>query len=203
MKNSLALLGLFVVAFLFLAPAALADAVCVAGPSCPGFSPTPLGPISAVEGVQGVLPGGALVTAGDVLLQEPGPPPITCTPSAPGSCSDILRFFDIGNGMATSFLLFSDDPGTEPSDFGIPVTVQANNFTLLEVGGVLYTAGNASYLILSDTASGADTPEPGGVALMGAGIAALLLLKVRKPGDRHHRPRGPKPGPWDGCVSPH
>jgi len=138
MKFSLPLARLSFLALMLWTPGVFADAICSAGPTCPGFFPTTLGPLSAVEGVQGVLPVGVFVTAGDVLLMDVGGP--LCSAAAPTFCSDVLRFFDIGNGTAQFYLLFSDDPGTEPPDTGIPLPIQANNFKMDEVGGPLYTA---------------------------------------------------------------
>ena len=177
MTRSAPLRLLPLIAFVFCTSTAFADAVCVAGPvACPGFllSGGTLGPITAVEGVQGSLPGGVFVTAGDVLLVDTGGGG-SCTPAAPDACSDILRFFDIGNGTSTFFLLFSDNPGTEPPDVGIPVTIHPVNFTMDEVGGPFYTAGGATYLIASDTTPGTDTPEPGTIWPIGAAWAVYWL----------------------------
>ncbi len=176
MKISLSLGRLPFLALMLWTPTAFADAVCTLGPSCPGYSPTPLGPLPAVEGVQGVLPAGVFVTAGDVLLTDLSDTPNPCSATAPAFCSDMLRFFDIGNGTAQFYFLYSDDPGTEPSDTGIPTSVQANNFTMDEVGGPLYTAGGASYLIMSDTTPGPDVPEPSTLLLMGSAVTIFLLL---------------------------
>jgi hypothetical protein len=177
MKLSLSLGRLSFLALMLWTPAAFADAVCTAGPSCPGYSPTPLGPLPAVEGIQGVLPSGVFVTAGDVLLTDLSEivPPPPCSATAPTFCSDVLRFFDIGNGTAHFYLLFSDNPGTEPPDTGLPPSIQANNFTMDEVGGPLYTAGGASYLIMSDTTPSADVPEPSTLLFMGLVTVFLLL----------------------------
>jgi hypothetical protein len=195
MRIPLPLTPLRYLALLFWATTAFADAVCTLGPTgCPGFFAGTIGPLPAVEGVQQILPGGIFVTAGDVLLKEinDSPAPLPCTPADPSLCSDVLRFIDIGNGTAQFYILLSDNPGTEPPDTGIPFPIQAVNFTMDEVGGPFYTAGGATYFIMSDTAPGPDVPEPGtlGTVVSAAGIGILLLFRstriTRRKGDRIH-----------------
>ena len=185
MKIPLPLTRLRYVALLLWSSAAFADAVCTFGPTaCPGFFPGTIGPLPAVEGVQQILPGGIFVTAGDVLLRDfnDSLAPLPCTPADPSLCSDVLRFFDIGNGTAQFYMLLSDNPGTEPPDTGIPFPIQMVNFTMDEVGGPLYTAGGATYFIMSDTATGGDVPEPGTLGLVvSAAIGFLLLIRSTPP----------------------
>ena len=125
------------------------------------------------------------MVAGDVLLGDAGVAG-PCSPLLPSGCSDVLRFFNNGDGTSSAYLLLSDDPGTEPSDTGIPVTIQPVNFTMDEVGGPLYTAGGATYLIASDTVPNADTPEPATWWLTG-GACLMSWLSIA---GRRERPQG-------------
>jgi hypothetical protein len=180
MKLSLSVGRLSFFALMLWGSAAFGDALCTLGPPCPGYSPLPIGTLPAIEGVQGILPPGIFVTAGDVLLRDLGETsvPLPCSATQSSSCSDVLRFFDIGDGTAHFYLLYSDNPGTEPPDTGLPLPIQANNFTMDEVGGPLYTAGGVTYDILSDTTPGGDVPEPASVVLLTTGL--LFAIGCRK-----------------------
>ena len=145
---------------------AFADAICLLA-SCPGAplsSPFP-GPISVFEGQNILL---ALpVVPGDTLLYEDAALTI-----GPG---DLLRFFSGG-----PIFLFSDNPGTEPPDTGIP-PFGTNIFSMFEGPAVpiVYTAGlpgaQNTYLIFSDFDATPDVPEPGTVILIGTGLITLVL----------------------------
>jgi hypothetical protein len=115
-----------------------------------------------------------LVVPGDTVLFED--PAFTII-------SDVLRFFPGG-----PVLLYSDDPGTEPSDLGIP-PLGTNTFFMTELPAepIVYTAGapggQNTYLINSDVSAGPDVPEPAGamLALLGCGA---LAWKARRPRQR-------------------
>src|SRR5260370_10748324 len=122
---------------------AFADAMCVTGSTggaCPGFF---AGPPFAVpflpvpEGFpQVILPDGVFVTAGDVLVfDDPG---MTIL-------GDVLRFPDIGGGIAHFVILMSD--ASDPVDTCLPSSFQANTFPMIETAPAptLYTAGPACH----------------------------------------------------------
>lgn len=162
---------------------AFADAMCVTGSTggpCPGFF---AGPPFAVpflpvpEGLaQMALPAGVFVTAGDVLVfDDPG---MTIL-------GDVLRFPDIGGGMA-HFVILLSDPG-DPEDTGLPASFQANTFSMIENAGgpTLYTAGPGGqvYNILSDSEIVPDVPEPGTLSLVAlAGSCwAIRIAHLKRP----------------------
>ena len=158
------------------ATTAIADAVCpFAG--CPG-APLPAAgalpaPLSVPEGQNIFL--GALVVPGDTVLLD-----------ADGSIGDVLRFFAGG-----CVFLYSDNPGTEPIDTGIP-PLGANVFTMPEAAetppfvAAKYVAGapglQNTYFVLSDTSLVPDIPEPQPFVLLGLGLAVLGLTRRRHAG---------------------
>jgi hypothetical protein len=141
---------------------AFAGAVCTVGPSCPGFSATPLPFIPPVfEGQTMPLP--APVTAGDVVVYDD--PQMTII-------SDVLRFIPGAGGMATSYILYSDPP--DPEDLGIPLLL-ANQFLMVETAPLTYTAGPNTYPINSDIETGPpDVPEPSSMTLAAIGFGLML-----------------------------
>jgi hypothetical protein len=110
----------------------------------------------------------APVVPGDAILYED---------LALTNISDILRFF-----LGGPIFLFSDDPGTEPEDTGIP-TPGTNIFKLFEgpAEPIIYTAGapgaQNTYLILSDVADTGDVPEPGVGGMVLLGLATIALKR--------------------------
>lgn len=151
---------------------AFADAMCLFA-TCPGAPLSPgtvlPGPVSVFEGQQFVL--AAPVVPGDtVLFDGPGL-------AFPG---DVLRFFSGG-----PIFLFSDDPGTEPEDTGLPL-LGTNVFSMVEGPSVptLYTAGppgaQNTYFIFSDVSIGPDVPEPRTAVLVALGVIAVALGFIRR-----------------------
>jgi hypothetical protein len=152
---------------------ASADAICALatcpGAPLPGVGPFPA-PVSVAEGQNFIL--SEPVITGDVNLLE-----------ADGSISDVLRFSAGG-----AVLLYSDDPGTEPSDLGIPVNIPPI-FSMSEtadtaLGAPIYTAGMAGdqnvYYVLSDVNPAPDVPELETWAMMLVGFAGLGLVWRRR-----------------------
>jgi hypothetical protein len=153
-----------------------ADAVCISfvtiAAGCPGApvgSPNAVQPIFVSEGLNTVflsLP----VFIGDVIVHDGG--------SLTGPIGDILRF--LAGGPVN---LYSDDPGTEPADTGIPPS-GSPAFDMTETGAILYTAFNGAasnaYLIGSDFDSGSETPEPGTLILIGLGGGFLAFSRSRE-----------------------
>lgn len=151
-----------------------ADAVCsmatCPGAPLPGFGPLP-GPIFIPEGQNGFL--GISVVAGDTALTD-----------ADGSIGDVLRF--LGGGAV---FLFSDNPGTEPADIGIPL-LGTNVFFMAEAAetppftAAKYVAGapgsQNTYFVLSDVGKGPDIPEPQTIVLVGLGMAILVFTRRRQ-----------------------
>ena len=94
---------------------------------------------------------------------------------------DVLRFPDIGGGMA-HFVILLSDPG-DPEDTGLPATFQANTFSMTENAGgpTLYTAGPAGpvYNILSDSEVVPDVPEPGAFSLLALAVICGAYWKRR------------------------
>jgi len=157
--------------------AAFADALCITGSTggpCPGFFSGPPFAVPFLPVPEGfpqlTLPPGVFVTAGDVLIfDDPG---MTIL-------GDVLRFPDIGGGIAHFALLYSDP--SDPEDIGLPVTFQPNTFSMVENAGgpTLYTAGPAGqvYNILSDAETVSDVPEPGTFFLMAlAGFCCVIRI---------------------------
>jgi len=166
----------------FVPSIASADAVC-AGAGCPGTvfpvgSPPFAVPFLAVPESLGqtALPPGVLVVAGDVLVYDD--PGMTIL-------GDILRFPNLGTGLA-GFVILLSDPG-DPNDTGLPPPsgFQPNTFSMTENAGgpTLYTAGPTGqvYNILSDSESVPDVPEPATFSLMMlGGLAGLIRLRRAK-----------------------
>ena len=126
---------------------------------------------------QSILPAGVFVAAGDVLVYDD--PAMTIL-------GDILRFPDMGGGVA-HFVILLSDPG-DPEDTGLPSSFQPNTFSMTEnTGGpTLYTAmpSGQVYDILSDSEIVPDVAaEPATfslVVLAGLGwLARLARLKMR------------------------
>jgi hypothetical protein len=177
----------FLLLSLCLAPA-FADAICTTGSTggaCPGFFAgppfaTPFLPVPEALN-QFILPPGVFVVAGDVLVYDD--PGFTIL-------GDVLRFPDIGGGIAHFVILLSDPP--DPEDTGLPISFQANTFSMTENAGgpTLYTAGPGGqvYNILSDAESVPDArvPEPGTFPIMGlAGLCwAIWSVPSKRPASR-------------------
>jgi len=118
---------------------------------------------------------------GDVVLNE-----------ATGGSSDLLRFWASATSGNVGVYFYSDtDGGVDAlADIGLPTLENTNVVTLNEVSlplggfGAVYkphssqpgfAAGfDITYTFISDA------PEPGSLALVGAGAAALLLLRRRR-----------------------
>ena len=163
-----------------------------ANESCASFSiltPFPSGPIifsgplpcvKATDPISGIkkVPTFTLpiaVTAGDVLVLEPGMPT--------GRVTDLLRFIpNQPDGSSTQMAFFSD------SDVVMPSLLQSNNMTVTEVGteasnfnvfGFFILTGNsvADYHMTSDL----HVPEPASIFLLttGAGILGLTAWRRR------------------------
>jgi len=119
---------------------------------------------------QSILPPGIFVVAGDVLVYDD--PAMTIL-------GDILRFPDLGGGVA-HFVILLSDPG-DPADTGLPPPsgFQPNTFSMTEDAGgpTLYTAGPSGqvYDILSDSESVPDAPEPTTFALVAMAAMAYLM----------------------------
>jgi hypothetical protein len=132
------------------------------------------------------------LTAGDVILTEPGDASVT---------SDIIRFNPAGTGdnpnYDASLLIYSDedDKTLSLADGPFPTDLYANQLTLPEEGsegddGILYepTPGQpgfvdgfqATYLVFSDGTFAA--PEPSSVAVFGIGALcfAAFVLRARR-----------------------
>jgi hypothetical protein len=167
---------------LFVIPVtAFADALCLTGSTggpCPGFfagSPFAVPFLPVPESLsQMILPAGVFVTAGDVLVFDD--PAMTVL-------GDVLRFPDIGGGVAHFVILLSDVG--DPVDTGLPSSFQANTFSMIENAGgpTLYTAGPGGqvYNILSDAEIVPDVPEPGTFLLMGlAGFCWAIRIVCLK-----------------------
>src|SRR5260370_2115538 len=150
------------------ATASFLDGVCMIGTAglCPGtlLSGMNTGPILVLEGFGNPpLPIGVTAVPGDVLVYED---------VAGTILGDVLRFPDIGTGVALFVLLLSD-PG-DPADTGLPGSFQPNTFSMFEGGPpILYTAspGGQVYTIGSDFEVIPDVPEPGTFSLLA--VAAL------------------------------
>ena len=167
---------------LFVIPVTVfADALCLTGSTggpCPGFfagSPFAVPFLPVPEGLsQMILPPGVFVTAGDVLVFDN--PAMTVL-------GDVLRFPDIGGGVAHFVILLSD--ANDPEDTGLPSSFQANTFSMIENAGgpTLYTAGTAGqvYNIVSDAETVPDVPEPGAFLLMAlAGFCWAIRIACLK-----------------------
>jgi hypothetical protein len=123
-----------------------------------------------------------VVTPGDVQLDE--------LVGAAVVLSDVVRFFNTGG---LSFIIFYSDNSDgiqEPADIsGLPQNVSPNVVSILEVGpeglnGVVYTplAGQPGFFstdIQPQYNVISDSPEPGSMLLLAAGLAGLGLLKRR------------------------
>src|SRR5712691_3932876 len=151
---------------------ALADAICPFS-TCPGAplsTPFP-GTTPVPEGLNSVFLAAPVVSGDTVLYDDPGFTII----------GDVLRFLPGG-----PINLYSDNPGTDPPDTGIPL-LGTNVFSMFEgpATPIIYTAGvpgaQNTYAIFSDFDVVPDVPEPGTVALVGAGVIALTLGLCRRP----------------------
>lgn len=129
------------------------------------------------------------LTAGDLVLLEPGPGELAVL-------SDIIRFNPVGeNGGFLVFYSDLSDGADALADIGFPNALYTNVLTRTEVGpeganGFTYTptegqpgfvagaGGPVTYVIISDTP--AKLPEPGMVALLAIGFAGLLLQRRRR-----------------------
>jgi hypothetical protein len=117
-----------------------------------------------------MLPPGIFVVAGDVLVYDD--PAMTIL-------GDILRFPDMGGGVA-HFVILLSDPG-DPIDTGLPPPsgFQPNTFSMTEDAGgpTLYTAEPSAqvYDILSDSESVPDVPEPTTFFLVAMAAVAYLM----------------------------
>lgn len=118
------------------------------------------------------------VVAGDVVLLDP--------PGQPGAApdiSDILRFPDIGQGIATAMQLFSDNAdGIDNAGdvVGLPhLQDLGNTVTLAEDPSEIthYQAGENSYTVYSDAGI---VPEPGSLALLLTGGLPLFGFLRRR-----------------------
>lgn len=207
-KQFLGIFSLAVVSFLALGLPAKADQITddtISDPfineaqpynTCPsncGSVVLAVDPISGIKTVEYIFNSTVpTVLAGDLLLKE----------QETNKIGDVLRFEDI-NGVSVAFL-FSDDPGNGhpyPADVGLPPSYQSNTVTLtetsIETSGSTYTPSSgqpgfcqitkvinnvptlvpcAGYVIQSDDA----IPEPGTLALFGAGLIGLGALRRRK-----------------------
>jgi hypothetical protein len=150
---------------------AFADAICLFS-TCPGAplsSPFP-GTIPVPEGLNSVFLALPVVPGDTVLNDDPG---FTIV-------GDVLRFLPGG-----PINLYSDNPGTDPPDTGIPL-LGTNVFSMFEgpATPIIYTAGapgtQNTYAIFSDFDVAPDIPEPSTVMLVGAGVIALVLGLRRK-----------------------
>jgi len=155
---------------------AFADAICPFA-TCPGAplsSPFP-GTIPVPEGLNSVFLAAPVVPGDTVLYDDPGFTII----------GDVLRFGPFA-GDNQSIFLYSDNPTESFPDTGIPL-LGTNVFSMLEAPAtpIIYTAGvpgaQNTYAIFSDFDVVPDVPEPGTVALVGAGVIALTLGLCRRP----------------------
>lgn len=175
MKRNLSSMAVLISALVVFHTAdSVADAVCgfatCPGAPLPGAGPLPA-PISVPEG-QNILVG-AFVVPGDTQLLDVG-----------GSIGDVLRFS--GDGV---IFLFSDNPGTEPTDIGIPLP-GLNLFVMPEIADTApftaakYTAGvpgaQNTYFVLSDVSPVPDVPIPSTVWSLGSAIVGLVGIARRR-----------------------
>ena len=137
---------------------------------------------------------GVFVVPGTVVLCEVATSVGSCLNSPVTQWSDVLLFFDLPNGGGSAVQVFADlENGVVllPAGFAL----SANAVSILEqlsgtgndaIDFTDYTAGNQVYRIHSDAINpeipDPETPEPSTLVLLGSGLAAAGLFRLRRTG---------------------